>query len=68
MRYGDVVAVDGLCLGVEKAGRITTILGPNGAGKTTPLRPARAPPPHGGPRPGAGARPGGRAAVAPGSG
>jgi ABC-2 type transport system ATP-binding protein len=36
MRYGDVVAVDGLDLTVER-GTITAVLGPNGAGKTTTL-------------------------------
>jgi ABC-2 type transport system ATP-binding protein len=36
MRYGDVVAVDGLDLTVER-GTITAVLGRNGAGKTTTL-------------------------------
>jgi ABC-2 type transport system ATP-binding protein len=36
MRYGDVVAVDGLSLEVAR-GSITAVLGPNGAGKTTTL-------------------------------
>src|ERR687894_2423077 len=36
MRYGDVVAVDGLDLVIER-GTITAVLGPNGAGKTTTL-------------------------------
>ena len=36
MRYGDVVAVDGLSLDVAD-GTITSILGPNGAGKTTTI-------------------------------
>jgi ABC-2 type transport system ATP-binding protein len=35
-RYGDLVAVDGLSLAVER-GEIFGILGPNGAGKTTTL-------------------------------
>jgi ABC-2 type transport system ATP-binding protein len=34
VRYGDVVAVDGLTLQAE-SGRITALLGPNGAGKTS---------------------------------
>ena len=34
VRYGDVVAVDGISFEAE-AGRITAVLGPNGAGKTT---------------------------------
>jgi ABC-2 type transport system ATP-binding protein len=34
MRYGETIALDGLCLTVT-AGSITAILGPNGAGKTT---------------------------------
>src|SRR3712207_5061398 len=36
MRYGDVVAVDGIDLTVAR-GTITAVLGPNGAGKTTTL-------------------------------
>ncbi|HOS43473.1 MAG TPA: ABC transporter ATP-binding protein [Armatimonadota bacterium] len=36
-RYGEVTAVDGLCLALP-AGRIHGLLGPNGAGKTTTLR------------------------------
>ncbi len=36
MTYGDVVAVDGLDLVIER-GTITSVLGPNGAGKTTTL-------------------------------
>ncbi len=36
MTYGDVVAVDGLDLRVER-GTIAAVLGPNGAGKTTTL-------------------------------
>jgi len=36
MRYGDLTAVDGLDLTVER-GTITAVLGPNGAGKTTTL-------------------------------
>jgi ABC-2 type transport system ATP-binding protein len=36
VRYGDVVAVDGLSLTAE-AGRITAVLGPNGAGKTSTI-------------------------------
>lgn len=36
MTYGAKRAVDGLCLGVERAS-ITAVLGPNGAGKTTTL-------------------------------
>ena len=36
MRYGDKVAVDGLCLAVQRH-TITAVLGPNGAGKTTTL-------------------------------
>jgi ABC-2 type transport system ATP-binding protein len=34
VRYGDLVAVDGLSFQAE-SGRVTTLLGPNGAGKTT---------------------------------
>jgi ABC-2 type transport system ATP-binding protein len=34
MRYGETIALDGLCLSVG-TGSITAILGPNGAGKTT---------------------------------
>ncbi len=36
VRYGDVVAVDGVSLTAD-AGRITAILGPNGAGKTSTI-------------------------------
>jgi len=36
-RYGDVVALDNLCLEVS-AGEVLGYLGPNGAGKTTTLR------------------------------
>ena len=36
MRYGDVLAVDGLDLTIERD-TITAVLGPNGAGKTTTL-------------------------------
>jgi ABC-2 type transport system ATP-binding protein len=36
VRYGDVVAVDGLDLTAD-AGRITVVLGPNGAGKTSTM-------------------------------
>jgi ABC-2 type transport system ATP-binding protein len=36
-RYGPVVALNNLTLGLE-AGRVTAILGPNGAGKTTAVR------------------------------
>ena len=36
MRYGDKLAVDGLCLTVEP-GSVAAVLGPNGAGKTTTL-------------------------------
>ncbi len=36
VRYGDVVAVDGLSLTAD-AGRITAVLGPNGAGKTSTI-------------------------------
>ncbi len=36
MRYGEVIAVDGLSLTVEP-GTVTGILGPNGAGKTTTI-------------------------------
>ena len=35
VRYGDVVAVDGIVLHRRRPGRITAVLGPNGAGKTT---------------------------------
>ena len=36
VRYGDVVAVDGLSLTAER-GRILAVLGPNGAGKTSTI-------------------------------
>ena len=36
VRYGDVVAVDGLSLTAEP-GRVTCVLGPNGAGKTSTI-------------------------------
>jgi ABC-2 type transport system ATP-binding protein len=36
VRYGDVVAVDGLSLTAE-AGAVTVVLGPNGAGKTSTI-------------------------------
>ena len=36
MRYGQVMAVDGLHLDIDR-GTITAVLGPNGAGKTTTL-------------------------------
>ena len=36
VRYGDVVAVDGVSFTAE-AGRITAVLGPNGAGKTSTI-------------------------------
>lgn len=36
MRYGDVTAVDGLTMQVDRA-TVTAVLGPNGAGKTTTL-------------------------------
>jgi ABC-2 type transport system ATP-binding protein len=36
VRYGDVVAVDGLGFTAE-AGRVTCVLGPNGAGKTSTI-------------------------------
>jgi ABC-2 type transport system ATP-binding protein len=36
VRYGDVVAVDGVSFTAD-AGRITTVLGPNGAGKTSTI-------------------------------
>lgn len=36
VRYGDVVAVDGVGFGAE-AGRVTVVLGPNGAGKTSTI-------------------------------
>jgi ABC-2 type transport system ATP-binding protein len=36
VRYGDVVAVDGLSLAAA-AGRVTCVLGPNGAGKTSTI-------------------------------
>lgn len=36
VRYGDLVAVDGVCFGAE-AGRVTVLLGPNGAGKTSTI-------------------------------
>ena len=35
-RYGDVVALDGMDLGV-RAGEVLAVLGPNGAGKTTAI-------------------------------
>src|SRR3954464_3982496 len=48
VRYGDVLAVDGLDLELE-AGRTVALLGPNGAGKSTVvnavLGPRSAPPP-----------------------
>ena len=34
MRYGDLVAVDGVSFTAE-AGEVTALLGPNGAGKTS---------------------------------
>lgn len=37
VRYGSVVAVDGLDLTIEP-GRVTVLLGPNGAGKTSSIR------------------------------
>ncbi len=37
LRYGDVVALDGLSLDVEP-GRMTGFVGPNGAGKTSTMR------------------------------
>lgn len=36
VRYGDVVAVDGLSMSAE-AGAVTVLLGPNGAGKTSTM-------------------------------
>ena len=36
MRYGDLVAVDGLSFRAE-AGQVTAVLGPNGAGKTSTI-------------------------------
>ncbi|MDP1820601.1 MAG: ABC transporter ATP-binding protein [Acidimicrobiales bacterium] len=36
VRYGDVLAVDGVSFAAE-AGRITAVLGPNGAGKTSTI-------------------------------
>nr|MDO8087656.1 ATP-binding cassette domain-containing protein [Candidatus Sigynarchaeum springense] len=36
-RYGDIVAVDHLCLTIEK-GEFFALLGPNGAGKTTTIK------------------------------
>jgi ABC-2 type transport system ATP-binding protein len=36
VRYGEVVAVDGLSFSAE-AGQVTAVLGPNGAGKTTTI-------------------------------
>lgn len=36
VRYGDVVAVDGVSFAAE-AGRVTAVLGPNGAGKTSTM-------------------------------
>lgn len=39
VRYGDVIAVDGLSFSAE-AGAVTALLGPNGAGKTTTVETA----------------------------
>src|SRR6476661_1310107 len=36
VRYGDLVAVDGLSFTAD-AGRVTAVLGPNGAGKTSTI-------------------------------
>lgn len=36
-RYGDILAVDGICLAVKR-GEFLTLLGPSGCGKTTVLR------------------------------
>ena len=39
VRYGDVIAVDGLSFSAN-AGAVTALLGPNGAGKTTTVETA----------------------------